>query len=168
MTRVLCIKLSGVVATFVLGACTVLGQTGPVSGPQGGSPVVGPQTGILPTAVKTMAGTQWNGSENLQNWGKLCFVFEDAQKATMIDAHSKIGGTYSQNGSNVSIQFKDCVYTGTIQGNVLAGNAQFTSGQNTGVTWTFSVQLQGSQNSGTPAANGPTTGPQTMPGGSIK
>ena len=63
------------------------------------------------------------------------FQFEPDGKAYMYDAKSKVTGTWTQTGSQVKVSFKDCVYEGTINGDVLAGNARFFDGAN----WTFSV-----------------------------
>ena len=60
----------------------------------------------------------------------------------MIDAQTQVQGSYSQTGPSVRIQFGNCVYEGTIQGNVLSGTARFTTGQSSGTGWAFSVQLQ--------------------------
>ncbi len=94
-----------------------------------GGPITDPG---VPTNV---AGTVWEGSETLPGFGKLKFQFEPDGKAYMYDAKSKVTGTWTQTGSQVKVSFKDCVYEGTINGDVLAGNARFFDGAN----WTFSV-----------------------------
>jgi hypothetical protein len=132
MKRAFCLNLAAAVAVLFVGASLAFAQTGPATQP----PVQGP-TGL--------AGTEWVGQENLQQFGKLAFRFQDGQKVLMIDAHGQAQGSYTQNGPSVRIQFGDCVYEGTIQNKVLAGTARFTSGQSAGVTWNFAVQNQPSQ-----------------------
>jgi HEAT repeats/PBS lyase HEAT-like repeat len=88
-----------------------------------------------PGVVGNVAGTIWEGSETLPGFGKLKFQLEPDGKAYMFDAKSKVTGTWTQTGNQVKITFKDCVYDGTINGDVLAGNARFFDG----ATWTFSV-----------------------------
>jgi len=55
----------------------------------------------------------------------------------MIDAKSTVNGTWSQNGNHVAVTFQNCVYEGTIQGEVLADSARYIA--DNGATWTFSV-----------------------------
>jgi opacity protein-like surface antigen len=98
-------------------------------------------TGVQPPP--SVVGSEWKGQEDLGNFGPLTFKFQDGQKVTMIDAHNTIDGSFSQNGASVQIQFGNCVYEGTISGNVLSGTARFTSGSDAGVTWNWRVERQG-------------------------
>ena len=54
----------------------------------------------------------------------------------MVDAQQTVEGTFSVQGQTVVIRFGTCVYTGTINGNTIAGQ-----GQQSG-TWSFSVVKQ--------------------------
>jgi hypothetical protein len=100
-----------------------------------------------------VAGSIWAGRENLQGFGFLAFGFNPNGQAAMADAetqknngHGRIAtGTWSQNGTAVTIRFKDCVYSGQIKGDVLSGTAQFVTGRNQGLSWSFSVRLQPNQ-----------------------
>jgi len=94
-----------------------------------------------PITTTSLAGTTWSGTENLAGFGKLTFQFEPDGKAVMIDAQTKVNGKWSQSGNQVTITFSNCVYTGAIQGSVLAGNARYTTG--TDATWTFSLTRSG-------------------------
>jgi hypothetical protein len=144
-------SLSLCVATLVAAASTALGQTGPV----GNGTSAGPK-GPIAQSPSSLAGSTWSGSENLGGFGKLTFVFKDQQNAIMVDAKATVGGTYVVNGSNVTIRFKNCVYTGTLNGNVLTGSAQYTEGQGSNFTWTWNVAMQGAA---APAMPGTQTGP---------
>src|SRR5262249_50199493 len=86
-------------------------------------------------AAASVSGTTWTGTENLQGFGKLTFQFQASGAATMTDANTSVQGSWSQNGNQVTISFTSCVYTGTINGRVLSGNARSNIGQ----VWTFSV-----------------------------
>jgi hypothetical protein len=131
MKRSLCLKLFAAVTVLFVGVGLAAAQTGPGSNP--------PQ---VPTGPTALPGSEWTGEENLQGFGKLTFQFQDEEKVMMIDSQSQVPGRYTQDGQSVRIQFGNCIYEGTIQGNVLSGSARFTQGQNNGVTWTFSVQFQ--------------------------
>lgn len=89
-----------------------------------------------PPVTGSVAGTTWEGNETLPGFGKLKFQFEPDGKAYMFDAKSKVTGAWTQTGNQVKVTFKDCVYEGTVSGNVLAGNARFLDGAQ---VWTFSV-----------------------------
>jgi opacity protein-like surface antigen len=129
MIRSFCLKLSAALAALLVCVSLTNAQTS----------VAPPAAGANPVHV---AGTDWNGSESLDQFGKLTFRFDANDQVLMIDEHGEVAGHYSQNGASVQIQFADCVYEGVINGNVLSGNARFTEGQNAGHTWTFSVTLQ--------------------------
>lgn len=92
-------------------------------------------------STSNLVGSTWEGTESLSGFGKLTFRLEAAGKAVMIDASSTVNGDWAQDGSKVTITFKNCVYQGTIQGQVLSGTARFTSGSD--ANWTFSVTRAG-------------------------
>ncbi len=92
------------------------------------------------TPPLNLVGTTWNGSETLAGFGKLAFRLEGEGKAVMIDANSTVNGTWTHAGNQVTITFENCVYTGTIQGQTLSGNARFLANDK---TWTFSVARAG-------------------------
>ncbi len=102
-----------------------------------GTPGPGPEPG----PGNTVAGTLWEGTESLAGFGKLTFRFEPNGKAVMIDAVSTTNGNWSQSGDQVTVTFGNCVYTGTIQGQTMAGNARFTVGEPR--PWTFSLTRAG-------------------------
>jgi len=87
-------------------------------------------------------GTTWTGTENLPGFGKLTFVFRANNAVTMIDAKAETPGTWTQNGADVTVNFKGCVYQGRINGQTLSGNGRFTEGPQAGQTWSFQVNLQ--------------------------
>jgi hypothetical protein len=89
-------------------------------------------------AAGNLGGTTWAGTENLQGFGKLSFKFNANGSCSMTDPNSTVQGTWSQNGNQVTITFTHCVYTGTIEGRTLSGNARSNIGQ----TWTFNVKMQ--------------------------
>lgn len=99
--------------------------------------VTGPGPGPGPA---TVVGTTWEGNETLSGYGRVKFQFDADGKATMYDAmwekRGTVSGSWTQVGDQVTISFKDCVYEGTIKGDVLSGNARFVE---SGVSWTFSV-----------------------------
>lgn len=128
MIHAFCVKISAALAILLVGVSLAAAQPSAL-------PLAGQDTAKV-------AGTEWNGSESLDQYGKLTFRFTTADEVVMIDAHSQISGSYTQDGAAVRITFGDCVYEGSINGNVLSGTARFTAGNNTGVTWTFNVTLQ--------------------------
>jgi hypothetical protein len=104
-----------------------------------GTPGPGPGPGPGPTP-NTVAGTFWEGNETLSGYGKLKFQFESDGKAIMYDAkwaeRGTVGGSWTQTENQLKITFKDCVYEGTVNGDVLSGTARFFENGN---TWTFSL-----------------------------
>lgn len=90
-----------------------------------------------PPPAPSVAGTTWVGTESLAGFGPLTFQFESDGRAVMIDAQATVNGNWTQNGSQVAVTFKNCVYVGTIQGQTFSGNARYTQDGN--ATWTFSV-----------------------------
>jgi hypothetical protein len=118
-------------------------------------------------AMKVRAGdrlneTNWEGTETLRGYGKLRFEFRPGFRATMIDAKDRVDGTYNLDGEKVSIRFGGVlVYSGTISGNTMSGNAR--DGKNR--PWTWTVSQQGGPE--TVVAQGPVPpGSQPMPPGS--
>jgi hypothetical protein len=132
MYRSPCFKLLTAVTVLLVGASLATAQTGSSANPS-----------QVPTGPAALPGSEWSGEENLRGFGKLTFRFQDEEKVLMIDAQSEVQGSYTQVGPAVRIQFRNCSYEGTIVGNTFQGSARFTEGQGTGVTWIFSVQLQG-------------------------
>lgn len=104
-----------------------------------GTPGPGPGPGPGP-APSTVAGTVWEGNETLAGYGKLKFQFNADGKAIMYDAkwaeRGTVGGSWKQTGNQVTITFEDCIYEGTVNGDVLSGTAHFIK---TGSTWTFTL-----------------------------
>ena len=95
------------------------------------------------SASLSVAGTTWQGSETLEKFGHLRFDFRSNGTVVMTDAARHVTGSvegkWSQSGSDVTIQFSNCRYQGTIQNSVLSGTATFA--QN-GKLWSFSVSKQ--------------------------
>lgn len=76
--------------------------------------------------AQDLAGTRWHGSENLQNFGKLSFLFHPGNRVVMVDSQGESPGIYRQEGPKVLLVFGDgrVVYMGQLQGNRLAGKAR--------------------------------------------
>jgi hypothetical protein len=96
-------------------------------------------------APAKLGGTVWAGSETLNGFGDLVFGFRPDGTAFMCDARSDpndaktyVRGTWSRNGTRVTIRFDDCVYQGRLNGTALAGTGRLNNGQ----TWTFQVRYQ--------------------------
>ena len=91
----------------------------------------------------SVAGTTWQGSENLEKFGYLRFHFRSDGTVIMTDAArhmtGDVQGKWSQRGSDVTIQFINCRYHGTIKNSVLKGTANYPQ---KGKTWTFTVSKQ--------------------------
>jgi hypothetical protein len=91
-------------------------------------PPTPPRPGVpqpeAPATVK-LEGQPWIGSETLQGYGRLEFRFLPGNRVQMIDARETVAGSWYQSGNSVSLIFFDgaCVYSGTIQGNRISGNA---------------------------------------------
>jgi hypothetical protein len=99
--------------------------------------------------VGGVANTVWLGTETAPGFDLVAFGLEGDGTAFMYDVKRKaldpktyVKGSWTQNGDTVQIRFRDCVYTGRITGDILAGSAQFTSGSRAGEVWTFSVRKQ--------------------------
>ena len=96
------------------------------------------------SAPPTVAGTTWQGSEDLEKFGYLKFDFRSDGTAIMTDAafrkKGNVHGKWSQSGSDVTIRFTNCRYDGTIQKSNLKGTATYV-GQS-GHPWSFSVSKQ--------------------------
>ena len=71
----------------------------------------------------------------------LKFVMSTGGVATMYDevTAGSVRGSFGISGNHVVVLFDNCVYDGTMFGNVISGTARFTSGPNAGVTWQFRV-----------------------------
>ncbi len=91
----------------------------------------------------SVAGTTWQGSENLEKFGFLKFNFRSDGTVVMTDAarhvNGDVYGKWSQSGSDVTIEFSNCRYQGKIENSVLKGTANFPQ---MGKRWTFSVSKQ--------------------------
>lgn len=86
------------------------------------------------------AGREYNGQENLNNFGKLTFRFAADGTVTMVDARSEIRGSYVYDVANVTIRFVDCEYVGSVQrDNTLRGTARFTNNNPNAQPWSFAV-----------------------------
>jgi len=72
-----------------------------------------------------LEGQSWIGSETLQGYGRLEFRFLPGNRVQMIDAQDTVMGTWRRSGNSVSLVFFNgaCVYSGTIQGDRISGNA---------------------------------------------
>src|SRR5260221_6748823 len=89
------------------------------------------------SAQQTVSGT-WAGTENLNGFGKVSFTFCSDGKVTMVDAQSTVKGSWTQNGTSVSISFANCEYRGSLEGSSIRGAAYFTAGTSR-VQWSFAV-----------------------------
>jgi hypothetical protein len=114
----------------------------PAAAPAAGGPAPAGTPAPAPVVTASIAGSTWNGNENLPGFGKLSFVFRAGGAATMIDAKGQTEGTWTQNGNDVTINFNGCVYQGRINGQSLTGSGRITSGGQSGQTWSFQVTLQ--------------------------
>lgn len=82
------------------------------------------------------------GSENLPGYGRLAFVLTRG-RVQMVDAQNvSVNGTPWINGNRAVFTFKDCVYDGIMTGDVLEGQARFTSGSQVGQAWSYRVEWQ--------------------------
>lgn len=112
---------------------------GPAAAGQPGAPAVPslPAAPPSPAVGQGLVKTTWIGNESLQGYARLEFRFEANGKAIMIDSDGSHDGTYTQQGSQVTLQFYNgtVVYTGMLNGNVLSGTAKNGSG----ATWNFTV-----------------------------
>lgn len=87
-----------------------------------------------------LAGTTWQGSENLAKFGYLSFDFRSNGDVVMTDAmrhvNGPVHGKWSQSGNEVTITFTNCVYRGTLQGRAITGTA---TSDRFGPMWSFTV-----------------------------
>lgn len=85
----------------------------------------------------------WTGAEQLPGFGPLTFEFKEKNVAIMRDARGVVNGTWSKQGSSVTVRFRDCEYRGTVQGKSMTGtahpNAMILNG---GRPWAFNVRRQ--------------------------
>jgi hypothetical protein len=128
------------------------------------APSMASAQGIAP--VPSVTRTVWAGAEDFTGKATvLGFGFDADGTVGMIDQSNAnnnqpaVKGNWSQNGSQVTIRFTNCVYVGQINGNEMTGRAQWTSGPSQGRTWNFSLRL--TQGGATPA---PTPAPAPAPG----
>jgi hypothetical protein len=94
--------------------------------------------GIYLLVKDDITNTTWRGNENLPGFGPLVFEFKSEGKAVMRDAKSTVHGTWTRNGSNVSIRFANCEYRGVINGRTMSGTAHGAA-MLMGRTWQFNV-----------------------------
>ncbi|MBI2807683.1 MAG: caspase family protein [Planctomycetes bacterium] len=94
------------------------------------------------TQAKIPAGEyrEWIGTEDLAGFGLLTFRLYAGGKAAMIDRAGTTLGTWQQDASQMTLHFSNgrIVYSGTISGARLAGNAR-----NERTTWSWSVSRAG-------------------------
>jgi hypothetical protein len=112
------------------------------STPAGGSTPVGSSTPVNNAAsgsasTQGLANTTWVGTENLANYGRLEFRFQANGQVTMIDTAGSHPGTYVVQGNRVTMTFGGVVYSGTLSGNTISGNANNVG--NAQQKWSFSV-----------------------------
>jgi len=88
-----------------------------------------------------LTNTTWRGTENLAGFGALRFEFKKNNVVIMTDAARVVNGTWTRNGSDVTITFANCQYRGAIDGNVMTGTAHFTDPRfgPRAAPWTFTV-----------------------------
>jgi hypothetical protein len=128
-----------------------------ISGISPGNPPTAPVNPLAPPPGPalpnpgSLAGTIWKGTETLQDYGKLTFQLHAGGKATMIDADGTTGGTWSQNGQTITINFYDgdVTYQGSLKGTTFSGTGR---NNQDGRNWSFSVMLQ---TSAAPQGNDP-------------
>jgi tetratricopeptide (TPR) repeat protein len=94
-------------------------------------------------AKQDVTGSKWSGKEILNGFGKLTFELKQEGQALMIDAKSEVKGSWTNVDRKVTINFKNCVYQGVVDGPTFYGTGQFTeNGQLKGVPWTFALIRQ--------------------------
>jgi hypothetical protein len=112
------------------------------STPTSSVPPVAPVTNTPPSAPAVAQGlgdASYVGSETLGSYGRLEFKFSGANNVVMIDKDGQAPGTYTMQGSTVTIRFTYSngavvAYTGTLNGSTIAGTA--TNGKD---NWNFTV-----------------------------
>jgi hypothetical protein len=96
----------------------------------------------------TIAGTMpavsfafviFGGSEKLPGYGPLAFTLHANGSVVMADAKGSAVGTWQETGKQVTLRFDNgrVVYTGTVEGTRLSGEAR-----NGSTTWSWSTQVQ--------------------------
>jgi S1-C subfamily serine protease len=135
------------VATGTRGGAQVGPKFGPKLGPKFGPPKIGG-----PLGGGQLVNTVWDGSEQLQNYGRLRFEFTSPSEVTMIDARDTVPGMWRSVGNSITLEFfnGDVIYTGVITGDVMRGTAR--NGKD---VWNWSVSRSG----------GVMPGPRPNPGG---
>ena len=132
---------------FTLSLVCVFGLAGhsraqdPVTERPGKKPVQASQLKSVqkPAQAAALANSILTGKEEINNGGRLGFALQPNGGATMVDAHGTVKGSWTQNGNQVTIRFKNCVYRGTLTGDILSGRATVTEGPQNGASWTFRV-----------------------------
>ncbi len=100
------------------------------------APVIAPPTGNA---------TQWSGSETLAGFGQLSFAIYPGGRVLMTDAKETVEGTWEKTGNQYTLAFFDhsVVYTGVVNGNLLAGTASGPGARmEARKTWKWKVKLQ--------------------------
>ena len=92
-------------------------------------------SGLASQALAAPVTNIWVGTENLGGYGRLEFQFPANGQVTMIDAREVSYGSFTRNGSNITLTFPGrAVYHGVINGNTMSG-----TGHDDTRTWNFTV-----------------------------
>jgi hypothetical protein len=84
--------------------------------------------------LRSLAGRSFAGTETLPGYGAVTFRYVDANTVEMIDKHGTTRGSYTQNGTQVTMTFGTVVYTGETRGDVISGSARDSRSN-----WNFTV-----------------------------
>jgi hypothetical protein len=90
----------------------------------------------------SLVNTTWSGTESgLSNYGKLSFQLLANGVVIMTDKDGRNQGTWTQNGSTVTLTFYNgtCTYQGTVAGQTFSGTGRLANG----VNWSFNLTRQG-------------------------
>lgn len=98
-----------------------------------------PKLQVKQAQAATLANAVLTGKEDVNNGGRLGFSLQQNGVAIMVDAVSTVKGSWTQEGNKVTIRFKNCVYQGTLAGDILTGKGTITEGPQTGSSWGFRV-----------------------------
>jgi hypothetical protein len=97
-----------------------------------------PVAPVVPNGVANIAGTTWNGQENISGgWTGITFQFQANGQAIMtLQGGASYYGNWTQSGNQVTMQFPTVSnsFTGTINGNAINGQGQDKVGP-----WNFNV-----------------------------
>jgi hypothetical protein len=121
------------------GAIGIAGEDMPLVDSPSGDETLDSASPAADGTAADLADTSWQGGEDLAGFGELSFQFQNDGTAVMVDARSRVRGSWSQDGADVTIRFQNCVYQGRMQGGELSGTAQYLDGDQ---SWTFRVALQ--------------------------